>query len=299
MRKSLIDLINKTIVYKYDLPNRGAGILSTIYSTENDKCYAAVDKNDVAEIIYNSIIEYSFNEFDITGKDYQSLHAIALRNKLKYNPIATQKTKIKYGFFGEVLLYSLLMVMYKAKPLIARGYFYNPLENAETKGYDSYQLIENMGVTELWFGEVKFHIKHSTGLNSVFENIDKALSDWYFENNIIAIHNHKNNLNLKGSKIEAILEDWEQNPIIKIADEIKKHSIKLVYPILLLYEDDLSGYDDNIKKIPEYINEKFAGKKFSLSIDYSVFFILLPIEKVKETKLSVIQWIESKKPPML
>ncbi|MEA9414338.1 Hachiman antiphage defense system protein HamA [Flavobacterium sp. PL02] len=299
MRKSLLDLINKTIVYKYDLPNSGAGIFSTIYSTENDRCYAANDKDDIAEIIFNSIIEYSFNEFDITGKDYQALHTVALRNKLKYNPAATEETKIKYGFFGEVLLYSLLMVMFKAKPLIARGYFYNPLENAETKGYDSYQLVENKGITELWFGEVKFHISHISGINSVMENIDKALSDWYFENNIIAIHNHKNNLNLKGSKIEVILNEWEQNPIIKIGDEIKKHGIKLVYPILLLYEDDLKGYDGNIKKIPEYIKKKFSAKKFSLSIDYSIFFILLPIEKVKETKLSVIQWIESRKPPML
>lgn len=35
VRKSLIDLINKTTVYKYDLTNNGAGILSAIYSTEN------------------------------------------------------------------------------------------------------------------------------------------------------------------------------------------------------------------------------------------------------------------------
>ena len=299
MRQSLIDLIEKTIVYCYDLPNNGAGILKTIFSTDNDKCYSAIDKNDLAEIIYNSIIEYSFNEFDITDKDYQALLTIALKNKLKYNYDADETAKVKYGFFGEVILYSMLMVMFKAKPLIARGYFYNPLENAETKGYDSYQLIDNKGTTELWFGEVKFNINHKQGIKSVLDNIDKALSDLYFEKNVIAIHNHKNNLNISGSTIETILKDWEANPSIKIIDEVKKHKMRLVYPILLLYEDDTKGYDNNIKKVPEHILAAYAAKTFSLSIDYSIFFILLPVEKVKEIKLSVIEWIESKKLPML
>ncbi|MDP1745074.1 MAG: DUF1837 domain-containing protein [Bacteroidota bacterium] len=298
MRQSLINLIDKTIVFKYDLPNSGVGILKTIFSTENDQCYSANDKTDLAEIIYNSIIEYSFNEFDITGKDYQNLHTIALMNKLKYNPDADEDAKIKYGFFGEVVLFSILMVMFKAKPLIARGYFYNPLENAETKGYDSYQLIENNGTTELWFGEVKFYINHKQGIKKVMDNIEKALSDSYLERNVVAIHNHKKNLNISGSTIETILNEWEKNPTVKIIDEIKKHKIKLVYPILLLYEEDDSGYDSNIKKIPEHILSEYAAKTFSLSIDYSIFFILLPVEKVKEIKLSVIQWIESKKLPM-
>lgn len=299
MRKSLLDLIEKTIIYKYDLPNNTAGIFSTIYSTENDRCYTTIDKNDIAEIIYNSIIEYSFNEFDLTNKSYEALHSAALINKLKYNPIAEEETKIKYGFFGEVLLYSILTVMFKAKPLIARGYFYNPLENSETKGYDSYQLIENAGLTELWFGEVKFHINYTSGIKSVLENIDKALSDGYLTKNVLEIHNHKNNLNIAGSKIESILKDWETNPSIIIADEIKKHKIKLVYPILLLYEEDKSGYDNNIKKIPEYIKKNYVPKTFSLSVDHSVFFILVPIKEIKEIKLNVIQWIESKKLPML
>lgn len=299
MRKSLLDLIEKTIIYKYELPDKKTGILSTIFSTTNDKCYTTTDKNDIAEIIFNSIIEYSFNEFDLTNENYEALHTIALKNKLKYNPIAEEETKIKYGFFGEVLLYSMLMVMFKAKPLIARGYFYNPLENSETKGYDSYQLIENEGITELWFGEVKFHISHTNGINSVLKNIDKALSDDYLINNVLEIHNHKNNLNIVGSKIETILKSWEANPSINIASEIKKHNMKLVYPILLIYEEDESGYDNNIKKVPEYIQDNYTSKTFSLSVDHNVFFILVPLKAVKEIKLKVIQWIESKKLPML
>lgn len=267
-------------------------------ATDADKCYSSNNASDLAEIVYNSIIEYSFNEFDITNKDYKNLHAIALKNKLKYNPSMDDDIKLKYGFFGEVMLYSILLIYFKANPIIARGYFYNPLEFSETKGYDSYHLIDNNGQPELWFGEVKFHIKHESAIKSVFDNIEKALSDTYFENNVIEIHNHKNNLNISGSVVEKILDAWENNPIINIADEAKKHNLKLIYPILLMYEDDLSGYDKNIKKAIEHINDKYSGKKFSLTFSYSVFFILLPVEKVKDTKLKVIEWIESKRPPM-
>lgn len=296
MRQSLIDLIERTIIYQYDLPNNLAGIEKTIFSTANDKCYSATDKTDIANIIYNSIIEYSFNEFDLDGKNYNNLQSIALRNKLKYNPDIAESEKIKYGFFGEVMLYSILLTTFNANPLIARGYFYNPLENSETKGYDSYQLVENNGRTELWFGEVKFHICHIGAIKSVLSNIEKALSDSYFEKNIIAIHNHKNNLNISGSVIETILNNWEENPSLKIIDEINRYNMKLVYPILLMYEDDKTGYDQNVMKVITHIIENYETKTFSLSFDFSVFFILLPIEAVKDVKLKVIEWIELKQP---
>lgn len=72
-----------------------------------------------------------------------------------------------------------------AKPVISRGYFYNPLESAETKGYDSYHLIEQNGVSELWFGEVKFRNTHSSGVNSALDSIEKAISDEYLSSNFL------------------------------------------------------------------------------------------------------------------
>ncbi|WP_439556687.1 HamA C-terminal domain-containing protein [Dyadobacter sp.] len=257
-----------------------------------------MDPDSFAEIIFNSIVEYAFNEFEITGKDYSALHAVALKSKLKYNEDSDETAKIKYGFYGEVILFSILMVLYKAKPVIARGYFYNPLENAETKGYDSYQLVENNGQTELWFGEVKFHKNHKQAIKSVLSNIEKALSDDYFERNVIAIHNHKNNLNISNTVVEKIINEWETNPIISIIEQAKKHNIRLIYPILLLYEEDSTGYDANIKKVPDHIQTDYSLKTLTLSIDYSIFFILLPIKDVIAVKKQVISWIESKKQPL-
>lgn len=298
MRKSLLDLIEKTIVFKYDLPNTTVGITKTIVSTDNDQCFNSTNNNDFSEIIYNSILEYAFNEFEITGKDYEKLHFIALQNRLKYNPAADLDTKIKYGFLGEVVLFGVLYVIFKSQPLIARGYFYNPLENSETKGYDSYHLVETKGKTELWFGEVKFHKNYKTGIDSIFRNIEKAISDEYLNTNVYAISSHVNNLNYKGSKIEAVINDWERNPYFPIINEIKQHNMKLVYPVMLLYEEDAGGFDASIKNIPQYIQDNYTSKTFSITVPYSIFFILVPMKDVLQIKKDVIQWIELKKPLM-
>jgi len=295
MRQSIIDLISDTIVHVYDLPDTTSGMVKMLYTTEVDKCYKAEDLSKVADIIYNSIVHYSYNEFELEDKDLQALHAAALKTKLKYNAAAADNVKIKYGFFGEVLLYSILLFAYKAKPIIARGYFYNPLEKSETKGYDSYQLIDNEGAIELWFGEVKFHIDYKKAIDSVMSNIEKAISDEYLETNILAMSNHKNNFNIDTSPIGKIIEDWEGNPEIKICDEINKHKMTLIYPILILYQKDDGDYNSNIKKISDYISSHHPSKSFKISTPYKLFFILLPLEKVKEIKENVITWIESKK----
>ena len=298
MRQSLLDLISKTIVYKYDLPNQTLGIEKSLFSTENDKCFSSISNDDLAQIIYNSIIEYSFNEFDIDTKSYENLHAIALKTKLKYRDTATEREKISYGFHGETILFCMLYAKLGAKPVISRGYFYNPLEASETKGYDSYHITEDNGQVQLWFGEVKFRENHSSGIKSALDNIEKALSDAYLSTNFLSISNHKNNFNISGSKIETIINNWEENPQIEIIEEIKKYDIKLIYPIIILYDEDKAGYDESIKKAINYIKDNHELKASSLSIPYSIYFIWIPVQKVKDIKAKVIEWIESKKPLM-
>ncbi len=296
MRKELLDLISSSILYKYDLPNTEIGIDKSIFSTENDQCFSSLSNDSLAEIIYNSIVDYSFNEFEIQERDYQNLHTVALRTKLKYNESATLTSKISYGFHGETILFCMLYAKLGAKPVISRGYFYNPLESSETKGYDSYHIIENKGQTELWFGEVKFRNSHTSGISSAIENIEKAISDDYLSNNFLAISNHKNSFNIRGSKIEEIINQWELNPAINIIDEIRTHDIKLIYPILILYDEHKTGYDKSIENAINYIKEKHSTKSLSLSIPFSIYFIWLPVDKVKDIKIKVIEWIGLRKP---
>ncbi len=172
------------------------------------------------------------------------------------------------------------------------------MESSETKGYDSYHLVENNGTTELWFGEVKFRISHSSGIKSALDSIEKAISNDYLANNFLAMTNFKNSFNIQGTKIEEIIRNWEDNPVVDIIEEIKKHDLKLIYPIVILYNKSAEGYDKSIKNAIKYIEDRYTSPTFNISIPYSIYFIWIPVEDVRQIKLNVIEWIESKKPLM-
>ena len=296
MRQLLLDLINNTIIFKYDLPYSVANIPRTIFSTNDDKCYEANDQNALIEIIYNSIIEYSFNEFEISEREYNDLHTIAFQERIRFNEGDSDETKLKYGFFGEVLLHAILKVFFGTDTIISKGYFYNPLENAESKGYDAYHLIESNSKVQLWFGETKFHQNYTQAVNDVLGKIKNSLSDNYLRKNLLALRKNKDNLNIQNSTLETILNNWNANPNIVILDELKKYSIKLVYPIIILFNQNGRGYDECIKAIPKYIEENHNVEAYDLSIPVSVFFIFIPLEDVKAIKSEVLSWIKLKKP---
>ena len=119
------------------------------------------------------------------------------------------------------------------------------------------------------------------------------------ETNFTTILQHKGDILDKNSKIYKLLIDWEKCVIIDLVSELKKNNIKLVYPVLITYNSYKKGYDESIKKITEYINTKYSGTTFpNIGIDYSIFFILLPISDVKQCKKQIIEWIDSKEPLM-
>ena len=297
MRQSLIDLIDKTIIYQYSLDCAIRKIDKTILTTIKDDCYKSIDDNSLIDIIYNSIIEYSFDEFDLANKKYDNLMSVALVSKLKYNEFASEKSKISYGFFGEVLLYSILMTKYKTNTLISRGYFYNPLEKSETKGYDSYHLIENSDNVELWFGEVKFRASFKDSVKSAIDGLQKAISDEYLKTNILAMVNHKDNNKLKDSKIKEIIDKWMADPlIVSIIDEVTNYNMKLIYPILIVYDDKELNYDTKITNAIQHINSTFSSMTYKMSVDFEIFFMFLPLHETTNLKKEVIECITSKKP---
>lgn len=295
MRKELLDLVNNTIIYKYDLPHTGLTIDKTIFSTCNDKCYEVSNQTDLSEIIYNSIIEYSFNEFEINGNDYEDLLEVAFQERIRFNEDDSDDVQLKYGFFGEVVLFAVLKVIYGIDSIISKGYFYSPIENSEAKGYDSYHLVESNSKIQLWFGETKFHKSYTQAVNDVLKKISTSLSDSYLERNLLAIRQNKDRLNLTGSTIEKILDSWSKNPKIKIIDELAKYNIELVYPIFILFQENAGGYDESIKAIPKYIKKKYTVPSYALSIPYTLYFIFMPISDVKAVKTEVLSWIKSRK----
>ena len=296
MRDKLKELIEKTIIFKYALPCKEHEIERICLSTQDDNCFSCINNEDLVKIIYNSIIEYSYETFP--KNDYnklQNMHAAALSNKIKYiKDEIDNDSNTKAGFFGEVLLCTILKALYGKDSFIARGRFFDPLENSETKGYDSYHIFDNNEQIELWFGEVKFHESHNTAINSVMENIDKVLSINYLGNTFYSIDNKIEAIKPNANIIKQILEDWKYNGI-NLIEQIRKYNIKLMYPILLVYGANSSTYESNIVKVVNYIKSNYSSYKCSLDIPYSIFFILLPVHEVKEIKKEVLKWIEEKK----
>lgn len=300
MRDKLKELIEKTIIFKYNLPCKEHKIEKVHFSTQEDNCYDCINTNNLVEIIYNSIIEYSYETFP--KNDYnklQNMHSAALSNKIKYiKDEIDNDSNAKAGFFGEVLLCTILKALYGKDSFISRGRFFDPLENSETKGYDSYHIFNNGRQIELWFGEVKFHESHNSAINSVMENIDKALSMEYLEQTFYSIDNKIEAAKPNAESVKQILENWKYNGI-NLIEQIKKYNLKLVYPILLVYGANTSMYESNITKVVNYIKSNYSDYKCSLDIPYSIFFILLHVREVKEIKKEVLKWIEEKKQVLL
>ncbi len=109
------------------------------------------------------------------------------------------------------------------------------------------------------------------------------------------MENKQNSLNVVGSKVSEILEVLSDDPNVVIADLLQTYSMKLVYPIFILCATP-RNYDYTIKSIIDKIRNEYGNKNLSLGFEYDIFFILLPVNDVKQIKMNVIQWIDSKKP---
>ena len=302
MRKTLLDLVKSAIIYEYSLPNKEHSIEPSPFSTAKDTCFSQRTDNDIAEIIYNGIVEYAINEYDINYDDICTEHLRAMAENIRYNEDATNRIKISYGFYGEVLLYAILYAKYNTNVLISKGYFYDPLEKAEAKGYDAYHLIQRENKVQLWFGEAKFRVDYKKSITEVISNLNKALSENYFKKNVLSISKKKHNIS-NGSDVidllKPITENWRHDVSIVIADELKKNNITLVYPVLIAYEKKKrKDYHDNIKECIKHIKDLYATREYNLSTDIDVkfFFMFLPVDNVKEIKESVVEWISTKKP---
>lgn len=300
MKKSLIELITDTIVLQYDLPCGTRKIERSTLSSRQDDCYNAKTGEDLSKIIYNNIIHYAFDTFEM-GVDDEILLTRALDARIKYSEVA-DKDKLSLGFYGEVLLYSILHVIYKVPPAISKGHFYI-IGNGESKGYDSYHLVEANKQIHLWFGEVKFRETSSNCIKSALDDLSKkVLTDEYFiNNNIVPIFDEMskstNYVDLP-NKLNEIKQKWIEKGEIGIQD-FKDDNINLVYPILLVFNQSPKGYDASIKNCISYIKANYSTLKFEkMSINTKIFFVFMPVENVKIIKQTVIAWIESKAPLM-
>ena len=297
MREVIKKLIEESIFFEYKLPNIEKSIEASKYSTLEDVCYSNEKYNKVADLIYNSIIDYAKNEYEIDYENLSKDQTKTIIKKIRYDENANIDTKKKYGFYGEVLLYCILEYFFGTTVLIAKGHFYDILEGSEPKGYDCFHLIQKKENLELWFGEAKCYDSYKRAIDDVLKKIENAISDNYLCKNILSIIDKKENLNTENSTIQKVCEEWEENPEINLIEYVSRYKMKLIYLILIVADIKNNEYDNYIKNCINYIEEKFNNKKpkFDISINFDIFFMFLPIKGIKEMKEQVIKWISEKK----
>lgn len=297
MRITLQQLLDKTLVFEYALPHQEKGIDKSVITNEKDSCYSAVADLSLADLIYNGIIDFAKVDENIDLTKLNLIQRQVLASKIRYQEEDAVATKQKYGFYGEVILNLILQKAFRTKVLLAKGYLYNPLENSETKGYDAYQFYYANDTLMLFWGEVKFHESVNSAVTDILKNITKATSENYFNRNILAIMNERNNISNLPKLVSDVIDRWEECPEISLYQEMEKHSIKLFYPMLVIYNQHKPTYDETIKDTIKKVEEICKKEKFNISIgiDVHLFFILLPVQNAAEIKKEVIKWISQNK----
>lgn len=307
MRKKLEELVKNSIVIKYKLPTNfvnGTGVteklgMSNLSSADKGEFCLESRDSDISKVIYNGIIEFAINEFDINYQNLDIEQRKVIKSKIRYNEYSSHEEKLKYGFYGEVLLDLLLRTYFYTNVLLARGYFYSPLENSEAKGFDAFHLMENNKNLQLWFGEAKFYQSFNNAIKSVIKKLNSSISNSYLEKHMIAIINEKSNISNSSSILDTIINDWEQNPDIILVDELTKHGVELVYPIFVAYQKSPSqSYKESIIDCVSKINNSLTQFPYSstMSINVSIFVMVLPVENSNQIKKEVIEWIETREP---
>ena len=100
---------------------------------------------------------------------------------------------------------------------MAKGYFYNPIENSEAKGFDCYHLIDKDEQLELWFGEAKCGGDFKKPLTDILSKIQRTLSDEYLNKNILAINRQMDKSTNFSPRLMELLNEWEENPEINLS----------------------------------------------------------------------------------
>lgn len=299
MREALKNAVYNAILLECKLPNEESGLDKSCLSSQNDICFSNSDPQEISKIIYNGIVEFAINEYEIDYAALEREQRKAILNRIRYDSAAPDATKLKYGFYGEVLLDLILRVFLRTSVLAARGYFYSPIENSEAKGFDAFHLMERDGNVDLWFGEAKFYVHYKSAITPVLEKLCTSLSDGYLNRNLLAIINERIHISTRNEEVENLLNSWEENPGINLAEEIKNRGIRLIYPIFIAYQQNSTDqYYQSIKKCIDHIASEYTRLNIVIpaSFDYRMFFIFLPLSEVKHIKENVIKWIDLRKP---
>lgn len=288
MRKTLVDLFKKAVVFEYSLPHNGQN-KSSITSLTDD-VFSNANATDLSALIYNSIVDLAFEESKIDLLKLDELQTEALLSYIKFD-----ESRENQGFFGETVLNVLLQQHYGTGVLFARGNFYDPLSDMEPHGFDSHHFVVRDNQIEFWFGEAKFYQDYGAAIKSIISKLSANLSKEYLKKNFLSII--KGNgypLATTDAKAKGFVDYLKSKPLTQIADLIEKFNPKIVYPALVISNKITT--ECVIKKSIEKIEQQLLKTPLINEVGASIFFAFLPVVDATAIKKEVLAWIKSKEP---
>ena len=69
MKKNLMDLVQQTIVLQCNLPSEERKLKQSHLSNKSDNCFEITDLVNLSKIIYNNIINYAYDAFEMRYDD--------------------------------------------------------------------------------------------------------------------------------------------------------------------------------------------------------------------------------------
>ncbi len=290
IKKELETLFSNTITYKYSF--NGVNI-----SSYEDDYFNIEDELELSKVIYNGIIDYSYKNNDTKVYDYNNLYR-ALKTRLKFD-VSNEENQKKHGFYGEIILYLLLISQYEAGRIVSKGFFYSILDNGEAKGFDAFHFYENDANLQLWYGESKFRKGYRQSVNEILSKINDSFSEKYLERNLLAIFEKFDYWDDEPSKLTNLRKKWIFDTQIDLYKDCIDDDIEIVYPCLIMYQqkktiDERSMIEEVVSHINDYCKKNSVNVNAELNI--SIFFVFIPILDVAQVKGRVIQWIRNQEP---
>lgn len=295
MKSSLQDLLKKTVIFQFDLPYKH--LKRTEISTFSDKCFKATSNNDISVLIYNGIIDYALGECNVNFNDLEKEQVKAIAHYMRYDESDDDEIKEKYGFYGEVMLNLVMQHFLGTRQIIAKGYFYNPMDAQETHGYDAFHFYYNPNskITSIVLGEAKFRANQSSAIKSAINSLNKVLSVDYLNNNFYAIKTRLEKAEPIPAEIAYIFEKIDDDPTINVYRLLVDNKIKIVYPVLIMCDQHNDDYEKKIESLVNTVNKYVDKINPLIGIDVVIFFIFIPVENTKNIKKEVVKWISERK----
>ena len=92
MRKALKDAVHNAILLEYKLPHEESGLDKSCLSSKHDICFSNSKPQEISKIIYNGIVEFAINEYEIDYTALEREQRKAILSRIRYDPKASGDT---------------------------------------------------------------------------------------------------------------------------------------------------------------------------------------------------------------